>query len=112
MLAHRLITRTLFHSKNYITPINNTHRNLFTFSNYKPPLPTDIDVGNLYGLSQTTDTPHLNIWEKLSEFSWSSMYTGIDNFSREFLFTVANDWAMGLPAGIVITSLLLRLTFL
>jgi hypothetical protein len=54
----------------------------------------------------------MNVWEKLSEFSWSSMYTGIDNFSREFLFTVANDWAMGLPAGIVITSLLLRLTFL
>ncbi len=112
MLVHRLITSTFLHSKNGITPINNTYRNLFNFSKYKSPLPTDIDVGNLYGLSQTADTPYLNIWEKLSEFSWSSMYTGFDNFSREFLFTVANDWAMGLPAGIIITSLLLRLTFL
>lgn len=40
------------------------------------------------------------------------MYTGMDNFSREFLFTVANDWGMGLPAGIVISSLVLRLLFL
>ncbi len=62
MLAHRLINPTFLHSKNYITPINNTYRKLFTFSNYKPPLPTDIDVGNLYGLSKTTDTPYLNIW--------------------------------------------------
>lgn len=36
------------------------------------------------------------------------MYTGLDNFSREFLFTVANDWGMGLPLGIVCVSLFLR----
>lgn len=66
MLAQRLITRTLLHSKNFVTPYPNTHCNRFTFSNYKPPLPTDIDVGNLYGLAQTTDKPYLDIWQKFS----------------------------------------------
>ena len=112
MLAQRLITRTLLHSKNYITPIANTHHNLFAFSNYKPPIPTDIDVGNLVGFSQTSDIPYMTIWEKLSEFGWTSMYTGLDNFSREMLFTVANDWALGLPLGIICSSLALRALFL
>ncbi len=70
MLAQRLITRTLFHSKNFVTPYPNTHCNLFNFSNYKPPLPTDIDVGNLYGLAQTSDKPYMDIWQKFSEFGW------------------------------------------
>jgi len=54
MIAQKIITRTLFHSKNFFTPINNTYKNLFTFSNYKPPLPTDIDVGNLTGFWQAS----------------------------------------------------------
>jgi hypothetical protein len=49
MICSRIITRTLLHSKNFVTPITNTHKNLFNFANYKPPLPTDIDVGNLVG---------------------------------------------------------------
>ncbi len=112
MLAQRLITRTLLHSQNFVTPYANTHSNLFTFSKYKPPLPTDIDVGNLYGLTQASDKPYLTIWEKFAEFSWSEMYTGFDNFSREFLFTLATDWGLGLPLGIVVASLMLRSIFL
>lgn len=112
MIAQRIITRTLLHSKNFITPIKSTHKNLFSFSNYKPPLPTDIDAGNLVGFWQTSDTPYMTIWEKLSEFSWSSMYTGLDGFTREFLFTVANDWGLGLPLGIVAVSIALRMLFL
>ncbi len=54
MIAQRIITRTLLHSKFFITPVKTTHLNLFSFSNYKPPLPTDIDVGNLVGLSQSS----------------------------------------------------------
>lgn len=112
MLASKIITRTLLHSKNLLTPASSTYRQLFHFSNYKPPLPTDIDVGNLSGLYQASETPYMTFWEKLSEFGWSSMYTGLDNFSRELLFTISNDWALGLPLGIVCTSLVLRFLFL
>ncbi len=52
MICSRIITRTLLHSKNFITPISATRKNIFNFANYKPPLPTDIDVGNLTGLLQ------------------------------------------------------------
>lgn len=56
MICSKIITRTLFHSK-YLIPtasnsVSKTHRNIFRFSNFKPPLPTDIDVGNLAGLWQ------------------------------------------------------------
>lgn len=54
----------------------------------------------------------MTFWEKLAEFKFSSMYTGLDQFTREFLFTVVNDWGCGLPAGIIIVSLMIRLSFL
>jgi hypothetical protein len=112
MICSKIISRTLLQSKNLFPPVTRVHRNVYNFSNFKPPLPTDIDVGNLAGLLQSNETPFLSFWEKVSEFGYTSIYTGLDNFSREMLFTVANDWGVGLPAGIVCVSLFLRMLFL
>lgn len=82
MICSRIISRTLLSSKNFIPPVTRLHRNVFSFSNFKPPMPTDIDVGNLAGFFQANETPYLSFWEKVSEFGWTSIYTGLDNFSR------------------------------
>lgn len=52
MICSRIISRTLLKSQNLFTPVSRVHRNVYNFSNFKPPLPTDIDVGNLSGFMQ------------------------------------------------------------
>lgn len=50
MIASKYLTRNLLHSKNWINLVNKKYNNSFYFSNSKPPLPTDIDSGNTFGL--------------------------------------------------------------
>ena len=62
MICSKIISRSLFQSQNLFTPVTRLHRNVYSFSNFKPPLPTDIDVGNLTGLMQANETPFLSFW--------------------------------------------------
>lgn len=48
----------------------------------------------------------MSITEKLN------LYNTIDVFSRDALFTLANDYQLGLPLGVVAVSILLRAAFL
>lgn len=50
MICSKIITSTLFNTRNIFVPIIRSHSNVYSFSNYKPPLPTDIDIANLKGL--------------------------------------------------------------
>jgi hypothetical protein len=54
----------------------------------------------------------LSFWEKIAEFKYDVVYTGLDNFSRELLFTVSDDWGFGLPMGVICVSLAIRALFL
>lgn len=83
----------------------------FSF-NYKIP-PSLNDLANMGGYLNIPSTPpSLTFWEKLAHFSPSSMYESVDLFSREFLFTLANDYRLGLPAAVILISLMLRGLFL
>lgn len=62
MICSKIISRSLFQSQNLFNPVTRLHRNVYSFSNFKPPLPTDIDVGNLAGLMQANETPFLSFW--------------------------------------------------
>lgn len=73
---------------------------------------TNIDISNMIGYINAPDTPALTFFEKLSFFAPGNLYTNLDLYSRELLFTLANDYKLGLPAAIIIISLLLRGIFL
>lgn len=73
---------------------------------------TDSDIANMSGYLQASDQPTLTFMEKLSTFSPSNMYHGLDEFSREILFTVANDYKLGLPMAIIAISLVIKGAFL
>jgi hypothetical protein len=53
MILSSIITRRIFPSRNLFTSFMQLNNNRFNFSNFKPPLPTDVDSGNLYGLLNT-----------------------------------------------------------
>lgn len=89
--------------------VSRLSRNFST--NFK--LPTlNTDLANMVGYINASDTPTLTFFEKLSFFTPGNMYTTLDVYSRELLFTLANDYKLGLPAGIIIISLILRGVFL
>ncbi len=81
-------------------------------SNFKLPLASDIDTANLMGLFNAKDASYLSFTEKLAEFKFGSLYSGMDLFCKDFLFTIAEDYQYGLPVGIVAISVLIRLVFL
>ncbi len=62
MFCTRILTRNIFHTKNLMAPIAKSQANMFGFSSFKPPLPTDIDTGNLAGLLNANETPYLTFW--------------------------------------------------
>ena len=76
-------------------------------------LPTcALDTSNLANFDLASSQPTLSVWEKLSHFSPPNMYHGVDEFSRDLLFTLANDYHLGLPMSVVAISLALRFVFL
>lgn len=40
------------------------------------------------------------------------MYDSLDLFSRDLLFTLANDYHLGLPVGVIAISFFIKLAFL
>ena len=60
------------------------------------------------GLAQMDVEPMLSLSEKWSNFGFSQLYTDLDMLSREILFTLANDYALGAGLSIVIVSLLVK----
>lgn len=81
------------------------------FSNLKLPSST-FDISNSVGYLNAVDTPAMSLFDKFACFSPGNIYTSFDVFTREFLFTLANDYHLGVPAAIVISSFLLRGLFL
>lgn len=68
--------------------------------------PSLADISNSIGYLNCNSTPTMSITEKLN------LYNTIDVFSRDALFTLANDYQLGLPLGVVAVSILLRGAFL
>ena len=64
------------------------------------------------GLAQMDVEPMLSLSEKWSNFGFSQLYTDLDMLSREILFTLANDYALGAGLSIVIVSLLVKGIFM
>lgn len=83
----------------------------FKFSHYRLPTNTS-DLSNMLGYINSSNQPTLTLFEKLSTFSFSNMYGSLDEFSRELLFTLSNDYQLGLPVGVMILSFILRLSYL
>ncbi len=50
MICSKIITPTFLNVKNFIKPVLRSQNNIYNFSKYKTPLPTDIDISNLSGL--------------------------------------------------------------
>ena len=73
---------------------------------------TTSDISNMIGYINASDKPTLSFFEKLSHFSPPSLYNGLDEFTRQFLFTLTHDYHLGLPAAVIIISLILRGVFL
>jgi hypothetical protein len=50
MISSKILTSKIFHAKNFVPMIKKSNINVFSFGNFKLPLGTDIDVGNITGL--------------------------------------------------------------
>jgi hypothetical protein len=62
----------------------------------------------MIGYINAFDTPTMTLSEKLQYFSPNNLYNGLDIFSRELLFTFANDYKIGLPASVIIITLIIK----
>jgi len=71
----------------------------------------ELDMGNMSGLVETNAEPLMSLSEKWSTIGFTNLYDSLDVFSREILFTVANDYALGAGMSIIVVSLLMKAVF-
>lgn len=79
--------------------------------NFKLP-PSTSDMSNMAAYLNSSSTPSLSFFQKIFHLSPYSMYESFDLFTRELLFTLANDYKLALPASVILISLMIRGIFL
>lgn len=70
------------------------------------------DISNSLGYLNASDVPTMSLFDKFACFNPVNVYHSFDLFTREFLFTLANDYNLGVPLAIVVSSIVIRGIFL
>lgn len=84
---------------------------IFGIKNWKLPA-SEIDAAGLSGFLESRNEAYLTFSQKLSEFSPSSLYYGLDEWSRELLVTLSVDLNCGFATSIIIATIAIKTLFL
>ena len=83
----------------------------YSVSNWKLPA-SELDTAGLSGFLESRRETYLTLSEKLSEVMPGSLYTGLDEWSRELLMTLSLDYKVGLAVSIVAATVVIKTVFL
>lgn len=64
------------------------------------------------GFFEARNDTYLTFSQKMSEFAPMSLYTGLDEWSRELLVTLSADLNVGFATSIIIATIAIKTVFL
>jgi hypothetical protein len=99
----RFISRTI--GKPLITPLH------FGIKDWKLPA-SEIDSAGIMGFLESKNDTYLTFSQKISEFSPSSLYHGLDEWTRELLVTLSADLNCGFATSIIIATIAIKTLFM
>ena len=73
---------------------------------------SEVDSAGLAGFLEGRNDTYLTLSQKLGELSPSSLYTGLDEWSRELLVTLSADLGCGFATSIIIATIAIKTVFL
>lgn len=85
--------------------------NSYGISNWKLPA-SEIDSAGLMGYFESKPETYLTLSQKLGEISPSSLYNGLDEWTRELLVTLSADLNCGFATSIIIATIAIKTLFL
>lgn len=79
--------------------------------NWKLPA-NEVDSAGIMGFLESKNETYLTFSQKLSELSPRSLYTGLDEWSRELLVTLSADLNCGFATSIILATIAIKTLFL
>jgi hypothetical protein len=80
-------------------------------SNWKLPA-SEVDSAGLMGFFEARNETYLTLSQKIGEFAPMSLYSGLDEWSRELLVTLSADLNVGFATSIIIATIAIKTVFL